>query len=1246
MPEQLGDLRPYIVQVLHPLGMVEGTGFLCHPDGFVLTCWHVLESWRQINKTEGEVQFQGKPTAATWVTERSDEAADLAVLKLTKPEVREVPYLPLDVHWRVDAADSLDSFGYPEGQFAEGIGIAPKLQSLTPTKLNGLEVFPLMGFNLDDIDSGYSGAPVINAATQKVIGLVRAKHQETQAFMVPLAPLFARWPELRAFHDVFEHIRQRLGEHAQAKLAEKLRATPFIPLGLESGIPEKGDSRGDLGARSDSGENLHGRRWEALDLKRLLPPRSPFILSSDVGTGKTTFVYWLASRLVQQTRFAPLVMSCEELERLDPSKLEELLDVFSDRLANEFLPVDCHAFFAQATRKNDLVFLFDGLDQIPSGKPSALVKRGLSIAGRCPAIFSSRPSAVLGIEKDPTLTFLRLKPLSDKDQRGYFGGHYARAKAVCMLAPDLARIPMLAYMMRELINNQKINAGATRTELYAEFVRHVLIEHEPNIPLQDEPGLVKKVEKALQELAFNALAKAQPHIQRVPITAYNDEARVSLSELISFGLVNRMLDRGEETLFFTHQSFQEFLAAQYAPDKPQAIEQILAERWHPKWAEVIPFLAGLKGESIVEKILAEPDNIIHSNLFLAALCGREMKKLSVNVFGPLTARLMELAQTEPFRRRAIQAVSGLNRSLDKKQIEWLVSRLRDEDWDVRSDAVDALSSLGDRLYPQMLHEIVARLSDESENVRSTAVRALGSLGDRLYPQMLHEIVARLSDESENVRSTAVRALGSLGDRLYPEILREIVARLRDNRWEVRFVAIETLRSLGDWLDPQTLREIVALLRDEDAGVRWAAIRALGSLGDRIDPQTLREIVARLRDEGADVRAAAIGVLGAVGDRIDPQTLREIVALLRDEDAGVRWAAVRALGSLGDRIDPQMLREIVALLRDENAGVRLGAVEALGSLGDRIDSEMMREIVALFRDEDAGVRRVAVGALGSLGDRLDSEMLREFVARLRDENAGVRWAAVGALGSLDRIDPQTLREIVARLRDEDAGVRSAAVGALGSLGVRLDSEMLREFVARLRDENVGVRSAAVRALGLLGDWLDPQTLREIVARLPDESENVRWAAVAALGSLGDRIDSEMMSEIVARLHDENPEVRRHSIEALGSLGNRIDPQMLREIVALFRDENAGVRRAAVGALGSLGNRIDSEMLREFVARLRDENAGVRRAAVGALGSLGDRIDSEKLREIAARLRDESENVRNTAYSAFARLYRSGVRLPSR
>ena len=128
----------------------------------------------------------------------------------------------------------LQSFGYPKGNFAQtGIPITGAIGGLTPALVEGTEVYPITGLNLRNVDGGYSGAPILDQFTQKVIGLVYAKHYDTQAFINPISTLFTVWPELKNFHDIYARIRQSLSDNAKDYLQQSLRGTPFIPLELE-----------------------------------------------------------------------------------------------------------------------------------------------------------------------------------------------------------------------------------------------------------------------------------------------------------------------------------------------------------------------------------------------------------------------------------------------------------------------------------------------------------------------------------------------------------------------------------------------------------------------------------------------------------------------------------------------------------------------------------------------------------------------------------------------------------------------------------------------------------------------------------------------------------------------------------------------------------------------------------------------------------------------------------------------------
>jgi len=220
----------------------------------------------------------------------------------------------------------------------------------------------------------------------------------------------------------------------------------------------------------------------------------------------------------------------------------------------------------------------------------------------------------------------------------------------------------------------------------------------------------------------------EPQIQKISINLpviedLNREFGINIKALTKFGLVNLILEMGDiiqHSLFFTHQSFQEFLAAQYISEDSKRLEAVINEMWSPKWREVIKFLAGIRGQEIVEKIYPQDngDNIIHSRLFLAAECLAEVREVRGELKEEINQKLKELVRIEPFRFDAIIALGFLGDITSLKSLLW------DLDWSVREAAVEALAVFKDRVPGEVIKDIAGLLHDDEWYVRESAYRTL------------------------------------------------------------------------------------------------------------------------------------------------------------------------------------------------------------------------------------------------------------------------------------------------------------------------------------------------------------------------------------------------------------------------------------------------------------------------------------------------------------------------------------------
>ena len=105
------DLRPFLVKVLRlNMDEVNGTGFVCHPDGYVLTCRHVVQRHIDVGDDKVVLLWQERPLIAQLLPNHSYQREDLAALHIVNPP-SPMLHLALEVHGRTQLGDLLPASG-------------------------------------------------------------------------------------------------------------------------------------------------------------------------------------------------------------------------------------------------------------------------------------------------------------------------------------------------------------------------------------------------------------------------------------------------------------------------------------------------------------------------------------------------------------------------------------------------------------------------------------------------------------------------------------------------------------------------------------------------------------------------------------------------------------------------------------------------------------------------------------------------------------------------------------------------------------------------------------------------------------------------------------------------------------------------------------------------------------------------------------------------------------------------------
>lgn len=164
------DLTQSIVRILQPDRTTAGTGFFVAKNGLIATCAHVIASYEPGEEVSVVLFSSNEKHQAIiekkWWRKPSDE--DVAILRLLNTPSHDISIIPLNYPWHIENI-SLITFGFPASKPLEGLN--GKCEVVGRTTENGS---PVLQMRSQEVTRGFSGAPVLNPVTNRIVGMITA----------------------------------------------------------------------------------------------------------------------------------------------------------------------------------------------------------------------------------------------------------------------------------------------------------------------------------------------------------------------------------------------------------------------------------------------------------------------------------------------------------------------------------------------------------------------------------------------------------------------------------------------------------------------------------------------------------------------------------------------------------------------------------------------------------------------------------------------------------------------------------------------------------------------------------------------------------------------------------------------------------------------------------------------------------------------------------------------------------------
>lgn len=310
----------------------------------------------------------------------------------------------------------------------------------------------------------------------------------------------------------------------------------------------------------------------------------------------------------------------------------------------------------------------------------------------------------------------------------------------------------------------------------------------------------------------------------------------------------------------------------------------------------------------------------------------EGKLAAIAAFGDPAIAPLAAGLADPDEKVRLAAVQALAKIDTPAVVDPLLTALKDESSDVRTDAVRALGQRRDRrAVPALLRQAQ---EDDTNSVRYDCLTSLGMIGD---PAAVPLLLEGTRDDDPYVRMWSMSALCDMHHEQAPELAPTLV---RDANVYVRRQVVAGCEQALD--TPGGHQALIDVALSDDFQTSLLAGRALGNYRQKRPGDA--ELTEHMRQAGRSgltnpTQAANAALL--LGDLRDPAAVNGLIKALRDPNYFTRALAARKLGDIGDRRAVPALIKALSDPQDLVAGVGYIALQRLAADGDAQAQEAVR-----------------------------------------------------------------------------------------------------------------------------------------------------------------------------------------------------------------------------------------------------------------------------------------------------------------